>query len=82
MAGTIIVKCGGENRAHIKRFGTETPVGGGAPVKVIKTLKCESQFQDETYGKNMRVANRLDIKGKATDKYVCTVCCREHTAKD
>lgn len=78
--GVVILKCGGENRAHIKRFGTETPVGGGQPIKVMRILKCESSFQDSLYGKDMRVMNHADSKGSQPNRYRCTVCCKEHNA--
>ena len=38
--------------------------------KILK-CKCESQFQDETYGKGMRVHNIHQKEGK---KASCTVC--------
>lgn len=38
---------------------------------------CKSEFQDQLYGKNMRLFNsRGDNKGKTTG-YRCTVCGKE-----
>lgn len=72
-AGTAIVKCGGEHRGSLKREGK-----GSDGLAIMKVRKCESPFQDETYGKDMRVANRQDMKGKETSTYVCTVCLKPH----
>ena len=38
---------------------------------IILKCKCESQFQDETYGKGMRLHN---IHQKESKKASCTVC--------
>jgi hypothetical protein len=38
---------------------------------IILKCKCESKFQDETYGKGMRVHNIHQKDGK---KASCTVC--------
>lgn len=74
--GTVIVKCGGEFRGSLKRDGK-----GPDGTAVMKVRKCESQFQDESYGKDMRVANRCDMKGKETTKYICSVCLKPHDVK-
>lgn len=42
---------------------------------VMKQCNCESKFQDELYGKGMRVYNLRE--GKANGKATCTVCGRE-----
>lgn len=42
--------------------------------KIIK-CNCEHKFQDETYGKYMRVHNSCGkIDNKTTIKYRCSVC--------
>ena len=41
----------------------------------ILRCNCESEFQDATYGKNMRVFNEMGKEGK--DGYRCTVCGKE-----
>lgn len=38
----------------------------------IITCDCKHEYQDELYGKNRRVANKVDTKDK--DEYRCTVC--------
>ena len=43
--------------------------------KTIK-CKCDHKFQDEKYGKGMRVHNKMKTQG-----YRCTVCGKE-TKKD
>ncbi len=78
---TVIVKCGGENRASLKRDGTITPVGGGSPVKVFRNFKCESPYQDELYGKDMRVANHAPSKGAMPNRYICATCLKEHIVR-
>jgi len=42
----------------------------------IKECTCESKYQDEKYGKNMRVMN--ETSGKNGTGYRCTVCGRNH----
>lgn len=42
---------------------------------VMKQCNCESKFQDELYGKGMRVYNVRE--GKGNGKARCTVCGRE-----
>ena len=42
---------------------------------VMKQCNCESKFQDELYGKGVRVYNLRE--GKANGKATCTVCGRE-----
>ena len=42
---------------------------------VIKRCDCESKYQDERYGKGLRVHNLCGAKNK--DKARCTVCGRE-----
>lgn len=42
---------------------------------VMKQCNCESKFQDELYGKGMRVYNIRE--GKGNGKARCTVCGRE-----
>lgn len=37
--------------------------------------KCNSDFQDKTYGKNKRVANKT---AATTATYRCTVCLKLH----
>jgi len=37
---------------------------------------CRSAYQDEVYGKNMRLFNSRDKDGKQTG-YRCTVCAKE-----
>lgn len=41
---------------------------------MIKKCNCESKFQDERYGKGMRVHNECASKD---GKYRCTVCGKE-----
>jgi len=41
----------------------------------IKNCTCESKFQDEKYGKNMRVYNKT--KKQDGKIYRCTVCGKE-----
>lgn len=72
-----IILCGGENQASLKRDGTVVPLGGGSPTKVIRTFKCQSNFQDQLYGKNMRIANAAEGKGAQKDRYRCSTCLRE-----
>ena len=38
---------------------------------------CDSSYQDERYGKNQRICNKMN-KDKNKDEYRCTVCGREH----
>ena len=40
----------------------------------IKKCDCKSEFQDEKYGKNMRVHNKFIKEGGG---YRCTVCAKE-----
>lgn len=52
-------------------------------MKTVAHVKCtcEHEFQDKTYGNNVRVAN-LTQKNTGNDNkriYRCTVCSREHT---
>jgi hypothetical protein len=42
----------------------------------IKKCDCEHKFQDERYGKNMRVHN---IYTKDSGGYRCTVCGKDKT---
>lgn len=44
--------------------------------KIIECV-CKSTFQDERYGKNMRVCNPTTSK-EAGKQYRCTVCGRDH----
>ncbi len=44
-------------------------------VKIVQ-CKCDHKFQDDTYGKNKRVANECD--NKTTKEYRCTVCGTKH----
>jgi len=44
---------------------------------------CEHQFQDERYGQRRRVHNpKRKGDSKEDQKYRCTVCGRERTAKE
>ena len=46
--------------------------------KVLCT--CENNFQDKTYGKNVRVANTTTRQPDISHIYVrCTVCSKEHS---
>jgi hypothetical protein len=76
--GTVVIKCGGENRASLKRDGAEVPLGGGQPMKVVRIFKCDSEYQDGLYGKDMRVANHAPSKGAAENRYRCATCLKEH----
>lgn len=42
-------------------------------IKII-SCNCENKFQDDTYGKKMRVHNSC---GKTSENYKCTVCNNE-----
>lgn len=53
----------------------------GKPATVIVNCSCPNEFQDETYGKNKRVANHAPSKGAQKDRYRCTSCKKEYTAK-
>lgn len=45
----------------------------------IKECVCENKFQDNEYGKQMRVMNFVAKSATATRKeYKCTVCERVH----
>lgn len=44
-----------------------------AECKLMK-CKCQSAFQDELYGKNIRVFNPAGKGSGQGDSYVCTVC--------
>jgi len=40
----------------------------------ILRCNCKHEFQDNTYGKSMRLHNKSFAKGKSTGKAKCTVC--------
>lgn len=44
----------------------------------VKTCSCEHKFQDDRYGKNKRVMNKLKNTQKSGPKWRCTVCGKEH----
>jgi len=46
---------------------------------VVQYCSCDNDFQDERYGKGMRVMNLM--QGKKDDKVRCTICVREHSLK-
>lgn len=41
---------------------------------VMKGCSCQSEYQDNLYGKHMRVFNEGSKDGKSTGKVTCTVC--------
>lgn len=43
-------------------------------IKMILKCNCKNKFQDEKYGKGMRVHNKMK---EETKKYRCTVCSNE-----
>lgn len=45
--------------------------------KVAK-CDCKHEFQDKTYGPQMRVMNNASAKGNMKERYKCTVCKKEH----
>jgi hypothetical protein len=49
------------------------------PGTKILRCTCSHEFQDKTYGRNMRVHNRLDGKGSKVNGYACTVCLDKKT---
>lgn len=44
--------------------------------------KCPNPFQDERYGKGIRVMNHAPSKGAQKDRYRCTSCKKEHIVRD
>lgn len=48
----------------------------------IAQCNCKHEFQDQKYGKNMRVMNNAPAKGNSKSRYRCTVCNREHHLKE
>lgn len=44
-----------------------------AECKIMKCT-CNHEFQDETYGKGMRVFNPIGKGSNQGDNYICTVC--------
>ena len=44
---------------------------------IIKKCNCESKFQDERYGKGMRLMNLRD-SSKHKNEAICTVCGTKH----
>jgi hypothetical protein len=44
---------------------------------VIHKCTCKHEYQDETYGKGMRVFNKMKEKGPGELRYRCTVCKHE-----
>ena len=44
---------------------------------IVRKCNCESKFQDERYGKGMRLMNLKD-PGKHKNEAVCTVCGTKH----
>ena len=45
-------------------------------MSAIKKCNCEHKYQDEKYGKGMRVMNELKSKQGVPQEYRCTVCGR------
>ncbi len=40
----------------------------------IRPCNCEHEYQDEKYGKGMRVHNQAGGRGLGQVKWTCTVC--------
>lgn len=40
----------------------------------IRPCSCQSSYQDDRYGKGMRVHNERPSKVKGGERYGCTVC--------
>lgn len=49
---------------------------GGKPPKIVK-CSCKNEYQDEVYGKGLRLANRAKPKEKG-NTFRCTVCLAMH----
>ncbi len=75
-----IKKCGGQHSVTETTFKPVIVNGVNTYMTVESkeqvTVKCESEFQDELYGKDMRVCTP-----KGTDRCVCTVCGKEQALK-
>lgn len=46
----------------------------------IKQCSCVSEFQDKTYGKNMRVHNIGKETNSTTVQITCTICGKKTTS--
>ena len=46
-------------------------------VTIVKKCNCQSEFQDKTYGKEMRLMNVRDPQ-KHKNEATCTVCGTKH----
>lgn len=54
---------------------------GKKGTRIVK-CDCPNPFQDQRYGKNMRVANHAPSKGAQVNRYRCSSCLKEHQVKD
>lgn len=45
----------------------------------ILRCTCENKFQDKTYGKKMRVHNRMKDDSAGRPQFRCTVCEKERS---
>lgn len=53
-------------------------VKSSSSVKILKCI-CDHDYQDQKYGRGMRVMNHAPVKGAKPNNYRCTVCKREST---
>lgn len=62
--------------AEVKKSGNKA----SNSTKIAK-CNCNHEFQDERYGRNMRLMNQAPIKGGNMDRYKCTVCSAYYTIR-
>ncbi len=48
---------------------------------IVQSCTCKHEFQDQKYGKGMRVMNHAPAKNVQPSRYRCTVCKKEHQSK-